>query len=162
MRLKENRRFIVSCFYLGYLPFAPGTWGSLFGLIFSLYIHISWVWFFVLFALSWYLICLYDDEMDPGWIVVDEYLGIMLYLLLIERNVYTVVLGFVFFRLFDIWKPFPISWVDQKLLPSLKTRALAVIVDDLIAGVMAYGVVMVLTLLFKFPIYTIQTIFLVF
>lgn len=146
--LKRNSRFIISCFNIGHIPFAPGTWGSLFGLIFSLYIHMSWLFFVATFLLSIYLINMYNDKIDPQWIVIDEFLGIMLCMLLVKNLLLShafiiPIVLFLLFRLFDIWKPFPISWIDSYLLASRKTRALGVIMDDIIAGIMAYGVFIV-------------------
>jgi len=149
MLTKSNKLF-VSCFYLGFIPFAPGTWGSLFGFLFGIFVHIPlalyWLFLFVVFFISWFLIAQFNDELDPKWIVIDEFLGMLLCLLLIKTfgpywHMFSLGLAFFFFRLFDIWKPFPISIIDEYLLSKKSTQALGVIIDDLIAGIMAFGAV---------------------
>ncbi|USO02164.1 MAG: phosphatidylglycerophosphatase A [Alphaproteobacteria bacterium] len=141
---KEGVRAFLSCFYLGYIPFAPGTFGSILGFLFCVFIHMSWMFLFVLSIVSVFFISFYNEELDPSWIVIDEFLGIMLCLLLIQAfcpywNAFSLILGFLFFRLFDIWKPVPIRPIDQYLLSHKKTHALAVVLDDLLAGIMAFG-----------------------
>ena len=73
---------------------------------------------------------------DDGRIVWDEFAGqsITSYLCFIysKMNWMWVIVGFVFFRIFDIWKPFPISWADQKV-----TGGLGIMLDDIIAGLWA-------------------------
>ena len=140
--LKESNRFFISCFYLGYIPFAPGTFGSILGFLFSVFIHMSWAFLLIITLISIFLIG-YHSEKDPGWIVIDEFLGMMLCLLLLKMfgpywNILSLSSSFLFFRLFDIWKPFPIRTIDQYLLSHKKTQSLAVIVDDLLAGIMAF------------------------
>ena len=105
----------------------------------------------IIFFISWFFISQFEKEsvnaeIDPSWIVIDEFLGMMLCLLLIKTfgpywNILSLGLAFFFFRLFDIWKPFPIFMIDQFLLSHKKTQALGVIVDDLIAGLMAFAAV---------------------
>ena len=148
--IKESKRFFLSCFYLGFIPFAPGTWGSLFSLLLNIFFAntwiFSWIFLLIIFFISLFFISQFHKEIDPSWIVVDEFLGVMLCLLLIKTfgpywNIVSLSLSFFFFRLFDIWKPFPIFVIDQYLLSHKKTQALGVIVDDLIAGLMAFGAV---------------------
>jgi len=141
--LKEGNRAFLSCFYLGYIPFAPGTFGSILGFLFCVFIHMSWMFLFILSIISIFLIKQHKEK-DPSWIVIDEVLGIMLCLLLIQTfgpywNFLSLSLAFAFFRLFDIWKPFPIRPIDQYFLSHKATVPLAVILDDLLAGVMAFG-----------------------
>ena len=146
--LKAINTLLLSCFNIGFIRFAPGTWGSIFGFLFSIFIHMSWPFFFFVFFLSLYIIKKTVKDIDPQWIVVDEFLGIMLCLLCIKSWIHCVdhiklySIGLIFFRFFDIVKPFPISWIDRILLSHKKTQALGIIVDDLIAGVMAFGCVL--------------------
>lgn len=146
--LKNISKLLLSCFGSGFIPFAPGTFGSLFGFLFSIFVHMSWTFLCVVFILSWFLIHQFEneDDIDPQWIVIDEFLGMMLCLLLIRAfgpywHIFSFGLSFAFFRLFDIWKPFPICLIDDYLLSMKITRPLGVIVDDLIAGIMAFGFV---------------------
>ena len=51
---------------------------------------------------------------------------------LVPVNIYTAILGFVLFRIFDVIKPWPIQWVDQKM-----KGGIGIMVDDVLAGIMA-------------------------
>ena len=69
---------------------------------------------------------------DPGWIVIDEFLGMLLgYLIFPSRSVLALILFFGLFRFFDILKPYPISLADK-----IKS-GFGIIFDDLIAGFFA-------------------------
>lgn len=140
--------FLASGFGVGYLPFGPGTWGSLVG------VFISWLLLFLgyqgfllptlgTFLLGWYLshylIIRQPLNRDPSYIVIDEIAGVFFTYALIgllgcPLSFLTLGIGFGFFRLFDIWKPFPINWVDDKFASSLSTAGLGVMVDDLLAA----------------------------
>lgn len=134
----------------GLLPKAPGTWGSLLGaaLAFLAYgaggVHGLMVVFLMTTFGGWVateqvLKAKNFEDPDPNYIVIDEIAGISLTLILIH-----VVRGYIFpdiffisfllFRIFDILKPFPISWVDHKLAKKPKTAALGVMLDDLLAA----------------------------
>jgi len=69
------------------------------------------------------------DE-DPGWIVVDEAAGMLIALagLTAEASIWGVLIAFGLFRIFDIFKPWPISWADQQ------SGAFGVMLDDIVAG----------------------------
>ncbi len=69
---------------------------------------------------------------DHTGLVWAEITGFAVTLLTVPANLYSVVAGFALFRLFDIWKPWPVSWADQKL-----SGGIGVMTDDLIAGLMA-------------------------
>jgi len=126
--------------YTGMIPKAPGTWGSLFALV---------PWYFCRgLSLPVYLLVLAGlfivgamsagsaekifDRADPGCIVIDEVLGIFITLTLAPGHPAAWVLGFVLFRLFDILKPFPVSWVDTHL-----HGGFGIMLDDVVAGLYA-------------------------
>lgn len=140
-------RLFSSCLYTGFLPFMPGTWGSLFALFCISFFGLSWKSFIVvliLALLSCQIITYYTKTTDPSWIVIDEFLGLHLTLLLYKHHFgnfsYINLLElFLLFRLFDIWKPFPISYIDNLLLQDKATEGLGIILDDLIAGILAFG-----------------------
>ena len=67
--------------------------------------------------------------------MIDEILGVWIALLFAPLLWWTALLGFAAFRLFDIWKPWPVSWADQMHTP------VGVMLDDVIAGLMALAVV---------------------
>ena len=135
----------VSIFYIGYIRYAPGTWGSLasLGIIFFLFniINISLsiliILFVFLFFLSNYLINYFSsitNSHDSKHIVIDEFLGIFFIFLFydvifIYNNYITCLLIFVCFRIFDVFKIFPANYFDKQLYSGF-----GVILDDIIAG----------------------------
>ena len=134
-------RLLATVAYVGYLPIAPGTWGSLAGLL--LLGGLRWAGVSaageaaVLVGLLIVGIWSADvtgramgDE-DPGPVVLDEVVGMLLTLLWIPLSWPAAVLGFLLFRLFDIIKPFPARQCER--LPG----GWGVMLDDVMAGV--YG-----------------------
>ena len=75
---------------------------------------------------------------DPSLVVWDEFVGMWLALWLLPREWPWVLAAFVVFRLFDIWKPWPVRWADRSLKGGFGTM-----VDDALAGLMAFGVLQV-------------------
>ena len=73
---------------------------------------------------------------DPSFVVIDEVAGQWIALLPAGLDPVLFVAGFLAFRLFDIWKPWPVSWADRDV-----PGALGVMLDDLIAGAYAAAVV---------------------
>jgi len=147
-------RFIASGLGSGWLPKAPGTWGSLAALIPAwlclTYGHLSSLWLAtLLISVLGFLVCyvllpqlvILGEHHDPGWIVIDEWAGqwlsiAILMSLLPQANVVLILgLSFVLFRMFDILKPFPI-----RQLESWGPHWFSIMFDDLIAGLMAAGV----------------------
>ena len=135
----------VSIFYIGYIRYAPGTWGSLasLGIIFFLFnilnipLSILIILFVFLFFLSNYLINYFSsitNSHDSKHIVIDEFLGIFFIFLFydvifIYNNYITCLLIFVCFRIFDVFKIFPANYFDKQLYSGF-----GVILDDIIAG----------------------------
>ena len=72
---------------------------------------------------------------DHGSIVWDEFVGFWITMFAAPVGWVWVVVGFVLFRFFDIIKPWPISWIDKNI-----TGGFGIMLDDVIAGVMAAGV----------------------
>jgi len=71
-------------------------------------------------------------EHDFGGIVWDEVAGYLITMWLVPFSWQTALLGFVLFRIFDIIKPWPIKWIDQKV-----QGGLGIMLDDVLAGVFA-------------------------
>ena len=132
--------FLATGCYLGKVPFAPGTFGSLFGLLLCFLlsgIHMaSAIFITVLFIGGAVWISHIAEKIlnkeDPGCIVIDEMAGMMVTLVGLPFNLFTAVAGFVIFRLLDILKPPPVRTIEQKL-PS----GIAVVMDDVAAGVLS-------------------------
>ncbi len=73
----------------------------------------------------------YTDNSDPSEIVIDEFAGFFVTIAFVELNIYSLVLCFILFRIFDILKPYPISKIDSM------HGALGIMLDDVLAGVFA-------------------------
>ncbi len=132
--------FIATGAYSGYLPKAPGTWGSLVGVILWLGLgklaltpYLTTVAaLFILGTISAGAAEKIVDLGDPGLVVIDEIVGILIALTAIPQKPIPILIGFVLFRLFDIIKPFPIGWLDQHI-----HGGLGIMLDDVFAGVYA-------------------------
>ena len=152
--LKKPYDFIASLGGIGLISFAPGTFGSIFAwisfVIISHYVNmLIFTVFIVLFAI-W--ICEKAStnllEKDHKSIVIDELAGMWVALVPVlyvatdqnERILYAS-LAFIFFRIFDILKPFPISYFDTKY-----KNGLGIVLDDIIAGIFAAIISAVLTI----------------
>ncbi len=129
---------IASVFYIGYLPVAPGTLGSLASLVLYYFIcHDA----LIMAAVILIVIILgfmtagrvekVFGEKDPGEIVIDEFAGMLISLYRLPPTMGYVVTGFLLFRFFDIVKPKPIQSLEK-----LK-GSLGIMSDDIIAGVYA-------------------------
>lgn len=142
-RKTDPSNLLLSWFGCGYVRRAPGTAGSLGALPFAWAIQstgVSWalpVASFVLFLLGVWLAGRHlthagPENGDPQWIVIDEAAGVWLALSALDPSWLSYSLGFLLFRLFDIWKPWPIGWIDRSV-----KGGLGVMLDDLVAGLFA-------------------------
>ena len=140
MNLKYKfSEIICTVFYIGKLPLAPGTFGSLAALI---------CWFFIKPSLSDPLFLLInggifflgiacseiivntDKVKDPQFIVIDEWVGMWISLYLVEHNMFWGLTAFFCFRFFDIFKPGPIGEMDKM------DGGIGVMMDDVVAGIL--------------------------
>jgi phosphatidylglycerophosphatase A len=160
--LKDYVALALTTFGVGYLPLAPGTWGSAVGV--GIYLSMDYIdrvvgaiicpkceslqfvdaWVQSINAIGMILLCLIGvwaagrstelfGNSDPSQAVVDEVQGQLITFLFIPFT-YSwkyVLAGFLLFRLFDIWKPYPID--DLQDLPA----GIGVCADDIVAGVYA-------------------------
>jgi phosphatidylglycerophosphatase A len=125
-------------FYIGKIPFAPGTMGSLLGIPIwfglSKFAPMITFVFLVLFipVAVWaaHVSAKHLNQKDPGCIVIDETAGMVVMLAGFPFHWVACVSGFVLFRLLDIFKPFPIRWIDQNL-----GGGIGIVLDDILAGV---------------------------
>jgi phosphatidylglycerophosphatase A len=137
--------FLATGFGSGFLRPAPGTWGTVVALV---------IWWLLLADAGWALQAAalllisalglllirrlehrYGVHDDPA-IVVDEFAGLWLALLIAPAGFLWALAGFLAFRLFDIAKPWPVGWADRRV-----PGALGVMLDDLFAGALA-GIVL--------------------
>ncbi len=152
----------LTTFGVGYLPYAPGTYGSAVGV--GIYLLAAWIersfdfallakgftdvqitaWFHVINLTVFLLFCILSiwasgratklfQNKDPQKVVVDEVVGQLITFLFIPfaASWWMVLAGFLLFRLFDIWKPYPIDSLQN--LPA----GIGVCADDILAGVYA-------------------------
>ena len=141
MDLREKAVMLLATgFYVGNMPFAPGSFGSLIGLplCFALAglkmpLAVGSALCFILFA-GWIAHAAEKllKRSDPGCIVIDEIAGMVVTFIGVPLNLTTVVIGFIFFRLLDILKPFPIRTLEKRL-----AGGVGVVADDVIAGIFA-------------------------
>ncbi len=115
------RRFIATGFFSGYAPFAPGTVGSAAALLFFLIPVFSRPEVLLPATLLIFILGGFAAEaaerllgQDPSPVTIDEVAGMWLSLWFVPLTVTTVTAGFLLFRLFDIIKPFPASYFDNK------------------------------------------------
>ena len=127
-------RLVSSCLYLGELP-AGGTWGSLVGWVLAWYFFEFSPFFLVVLCVMGYALSLIAEESfgsrDPSMFVLDEVCGMMLAVLWLPKTVWVYAAALVLFRLFDIWKPWPISILQKMKHP------FSIMHDDLAAGLLA-------------------------
>lgn len=132
--------FIATGAYSGYLPKAPGTWGSLVGVLLwlpmrNLAIIPYATGVAVLFVVGTAAAGAAEkivDRPDPGLVVIDEIVGQLIALALVPQHPAAVVAAFGLFRFFDILKPFPVGWLDQHI-----HGGLGIMLDDVVAGLYA-------------------------
>ena len=142
--LKNPIHFIATLGGIGKIPIAPGTWGSIFAFFIFIYIsHYVDMLIVVILSIPFSIwICEKASinliEKDHKSIVIDELVGIWialvpaLYLSTQTSRTSYAVLALIFFRLFDILKPYPVSYFDKNF-----KNGLGIVLDDLIAGIMA-------------------------
>ncbi len=133
----------------GLAPVAPGTFGTL-AAIPLLFIMPSNPWLYgaitvLLFVVGIYLCdscASYMQTHDHPAIVWDEWVGLLVAMFLVPLSIVTVILGFALFRFFDILKPWPIGLADKKV-----SGGLGIMIDDVLAGIMAAIVLHLILLL---------------
>lgn len=132
--------FLAFGFGFGWIRPAPGTWGTLPGVFIAYFLLGHWglhLGVAAIFIVGGIWVCQRASDIlgvhDFDGIVIDEIAGVLITLLWFQPTALTLVLGFAWFRLFDIVKPWPIKWADQKV-----SGGLGIMLDDIIAGVFAW------------------------
>ncbi len=144
-------RLISSLFYIGYVPKAPGTFGTIAAFILYCllpveFIEHSYFWLVpvLLIIPSYWIITKAEEQMerDDQRIVLDELIGYFFAVIFLPKHLLIAVLAFILFRAFDILKPAPVYE-----LQSLKKGA-GVIADDVMAGIYANLILQIIYFLF--------------
>ena len=146
-------RMIASLFYVGFIPGMPGTYGSILtALVYWGAVRASggigpWLHLEIICLLAIVGVAASAEISrktglkDPSFIIIDEAAGQMTTLLLVPATGLNIVLGIVAFRLFDIWKPYPIRKLER---PGM---GIGVMADDLLAGIYGNVVLQIINLL---------------
>lgn len=142
-QLHKWQHFLALGFGSGLAPKAPGTFGTLVALPIVWLLSLAGTSWFVLFLVLGSLLGIYVcgktakdvGEHDHGAIVWDEVMGYTLTMLLVPVSLSTLLVGFVLFRLFDIVKPWPIRWFDQRV-----HGGFGIMLDDLLAALPALAI----------------------
>lgn len=135
--------FLAFGFGAGYLPKAPGTFGTLVGVLVYLFMQPLAAWLYAvivlaLFGIGVWICALTECDLgvhDHPGIVWDEIVGYLITMFLAPSGWAWIVLGFVLFRLFDIWKPWPIRQIERRIQGGLGNM-----LDDALAGICAFVV----------------------
>lgn len=142
--------FAAFGFGSGASPVAPGTFGTLMAVALYLLLPQMSPLIYALFLLFVFAIGVWICDKtsndigvhDHGGIVWDEFVGYWISLFLAPQGWQWLLLAFVLFRLFDIVKPWPIRWLDSNV-----SGGFGIMIDDVLAGLMAFAVIQVLVLI---------------
>ena len=130
----------------GAFPLAPGTMGTPAAVPIYLLMRPLPDWAYLLLVVFLFLLGIWlcgttSRDLgvhDHGGIVWDEFVGFWITMFMIPPQWYWLLLGFVLFRFFDIIKPFPIKWLDNKV-----KGGFGIMVDDVLAGVFAWIILII-------------------
>jgi phosphatidylglycerophosphatase A len=133
--------------YSGYLPKAPGTWGSLVGLFLFFMLHTLSLPVYLAVVAGLFLVGSFAageaekimDHKDPGLVVIDEIVGMLITMIAVPATPLAMAMGFILFRIFDIAKPFPVNFFDQRF-----HGGLGIMLDDVMAGIYSLVILQVL------------------
>ena len=132
--------FVATGAYSGYSPIAPGTAGTLVGIGIYLIIYNPnpFIYTTILLFLFFLAVLISDKaekillENDSKHIVIDEIFGFIVTMAFVPGSLLYIVLGFLFFRVFDILKIFPVNFFDKRV-----KGGYGIVLDDLFAGIYA-------------------------
>ena len=145
---------ITTLFGAGYIKYAPGTIGSILTILIWVLIYTAFgqIYFLGLFLIlavgSYYLIKKYlsvYNKKDPQEIIIDEFIGISIPLLFVSsyQSYFEILLVFVSFRIFDIFKIYPVNKAEMINGP------IGIILDDVIAGIYTLIILLVFQIVIK-------------
>lgn len=126
--------------YVGKIRIMPGTWGSLAAFLPWLFIKDLPLSIYLLVLAAFFILGFFVsgsaekilDKPDSECIVIDEFLGMFVTLAAAPPHFMAWLIGFILFRIFDIFKPFPVSWVHDRI-----HGGIGIMMDDVIAGLYA-------------------------
>lgn len=141
---KKPLYFIAFGLGSGAMPFAPGTFGTLMAIPFYLLLQYLPLYFYIIFvvvfiaASSWISdrVSREINEHDHPAMNIDEFAGFFVTMINAPHGWPWIALGLLLFRLFDIWKPWPIHLIDEKV-----HGGFGIVLDDVAAGI--FGMVII-------------------
>ncbi len=135
-------RLIATFFFIGYIPFASGTWASLVALVIWFLLPFHNFWFHVVVVVTLFFVGIFAaettekriGEFDPPYIVIDEVVGMWLTMTIIPplhfpKDIGLIAIAFALFRFFDITKIKPIDKLE------LIGGGFGIMIDDILAAV---------------------------
>lgn len=129
--------FIVTCCFIGYIPYIPGTIASIIPcliLYFFPFKSLSVYIVFLIILIAFSIMCINKlsfEGKDPRYIVIDELVGMFLTMAGHSIEIINLITGFILFRFFDIVKPHPVRYVERY------KKGYGIVADDVVAGVFA-------------------------
>ena len=143
--MNKISQIFSTLFFIGYVKWIPGTIGSIVSLIIIIILNniidrFEFIFlFFCILLVSIIFVTIYSKSInkhDAKEIIIDEFLGIYLIIIcsydfkIFNNEFVKILLILLFFRIFDILKPFPANWIDKNLKNSY-----GIILDDIVAGI---------------------------
>ncbi len=141
---------LATVFYLGYSPIAPGSLGTLMGLIiYVLFIkpeNAIFYWIFLLvFTVFSIVICdkaeTISKQKDPHHIILDEVCGFLFCMFLLPKRLLLIIIGFILFRVFDIVKNPPVNKIEKI------QGGIGIVLDDIYAGLVTNVILHIINLI---------------
>lgn len=132
--------FLATGAYSGYFPFMPGTVGTVVGILFFAVLASLSLPLYLLTTVAFIALSVWVSEQaeqifkkkDASQIVIDEIAGFLVTMAFLPASWKYVVAGFVLFRIFDIWKPYPANRINDNM-----HGGAGVVMDDIVAGIYA-------------------------
>lgn len=145
--------FLAFGFGTGLLPKAPGTWGTVIAIpIYMLVMHFPF-WLYFAFTIAFTVLSMIICEItekdlgihDHPAENIDEIAGYLVTMLFAPVGPFWIILGFILFRIFDVWKPWPIAWIDRRVKGGFGT-----VLDDVLAACYSAALMFLIATLFYY------------
>lgn len=138
--MRQIIKFFATGCYVGLMPVAPGTWGTAVGVALFWGIRNLPIVAYVATTITFIILAVWIadraqaifNDSDPKPVVIDEIAGLLVTMAFHSPTLWSIVAGFVLFRLFDIIKPPPIRWIERHL-----SGGWGIVLDDVAAGIYA-------------------------
>lgn len=138
--MRNPVHILATGFGSGLSPIAPGTMGTVIAIPFYLLLAEFELIHYLMICVAGFVVGIWLCDRtakdmgvhDHGGIVWDEMIGFLVSMIAVPSGWYWILAGFILFRLFDILKPWPISWLDRRV-----SGGFGIMLDDLVAGLFA-------------------------